>query len=92
MVEENHRAEESQTEINHFVLRELEKLQLLVARLKERGVVSQTDWDFAELRSAAREQERFARVAERDGDSASARQYRASVSEINRRIERLDKG
>jgi hypothetical protein len=69
-----------------FVLRELEKVNLLVARLRARGVVTDTDIAVTELQSDLAFYERLLVVAEEGNNHPDAIAHRTKVAELKRQL------
>ena len=69
-----------------FVLRELERVQLLVARLRDRGVVTDVDITISTLQSELRYSERMLAVAQERGRDAEALTHRAEIAKLKRQI------
>ena len=65
-----------------FLLRELERLNILVDRLRASGVISERDHALAQLESELRDKERRAKVGMTIDD--------AKLKALRRRIERLE--
>ena len=81
--------EPDQDETMLFILRELEKLQLLVGMLRDRGVISDNDFAVVELQAEVRENERLAQICEKAGHTREAAAYRKANIDLERKISAL---
>jgi hypothetical protein len=73
-----------------FLLEQAERMNFLVHRLRERGVISEEDMAVVELQAEASEARRWATVAERHGDSEVAASHRAMAASLTCKAETVD--
>jgi len=83
---------QSQDEVNLFLLSELERLNLLIETLQQRGVVRQEDLALAQLQQELKHAGRELRVAAARGNSAGVRAAERTVRELEKRIDAISAG
>lgn len=79
-----------QDELNLFLVKEMERLSLLIERLKERGVVTDADFLVTSLDAQARDLRRRIKVAKKGGDEKLVEQLRASLRDTEKRLAALE--
>ena len=72
-----------------FMLRELEKLQLLVGLLRDKGLITNNDLAVVELQAEVRANTRIARIMRETGKLAEASDYDRANAILNKKIEAL---
>jgi len=75
-----------QDELNLFLVREMERLSLLVERLKDRGIVTDEDFVVSELDAKVRDLKRRIKIAKQLGDQPRVEQLRGELRSAEERL------